>query len=424
MAIKSFKEILDNKGYRISKKDREIFEEGTLQSFFGFSNSDIIEFIAYDVNDNQLPLQLSPAGDSALVKYIPLTSENIRNYFLIAEGTLLQIGNFPKEYFIDVKQILNDCGYDKGIFKTQVTLLNRRVGEYRDDINSKLWIKEISPSRTEIKVLPQRNEVADSTDLISRYNILFNDGEFRDDTIQYISEFIGQINGRFVSEFIKNTYSEKWLNKLSSEFNIKSFDILITKIHSEFINAITNEFSNKISDINDLNFGKPKSQQPLLNLSIDDVENTTIRILTQIVDKYLPKRKLQQTEIDKEIDESLDRTGKILQRRESDVIINAKDPDIQVKVEKQDTIKDVKKYTKIDDEIKKVIPDLDEPIEFVDSNPIKRADIVEEPLPTGGGSGGGNGRPGKKREEVKPNDRINGGSNSYYSEQINTQNYE
>ena len=31
MAIKTFKEIIDNKGYRISTKDREIFEEGTLQ---------------------------------------------------------------------------------------------------------------------------------------------------------------------------------------------------------------------------------------------------------------------------------------------------------------------------------------------------------------------------------------------------------
>ena len=55
MAIKTFKEIIDNKGYRISTKDREIFEEGNLQSFFGFSDSDMIEFIVYDANENQLP---------------------------------------------------------------------------------------------------------------------------------------------------------------------------------------------------------------------------------------------------------------------------------------------------------------------------------------------------------------------------------
>jgi hypothetical protein len=424
MAIKSFKEIVDNKGYRISKKDREIFEEGTLQSFFGFSNSDIIEFIAYDVNDNQLPLQLSKAGDMGMVKYIPLTTENIRNYFLIAEGTLLQVGNFPKEYFIDVKQILNECGYDAGIFKTQVTLLNSRVGDYRENVNAKLWIKEISPSRTEIKVLPQRNEVADASDLLSRYNLFYNDGEFRDDTLPYVSQFVGTINASFVKDFIRNTYSEKWLNKLASEFGIKSFDLFLTDIHSKFVKAVNNEFSNKISDINDLNFGKNKSSQPPLQLSVDEIENTCIRILTQIIDKYLPQRKIQQTQVDVELDTSVDRVSKILQRRESDVIIKSKDPDINVTIEKEGTIKDVKKYTKIDDIIKRTIPDLDEPIEFVDSNPIKKADIVEEPLiqtPTGG-SGGGGGR-GSFSREIKPNDRIDGGSNSYYSEPVNVENY-
>ena len=38
MAIKTFKEIINDKGYRISSKDRTIFEEGKLQSFFGFTD--------------------------------------------------------------------------------------------------------------------------------------------------------------------------------------------------------------------------------------------------------------------------------------------------------------------------------------------------------------------------------------------------
>ena len=83
MAIRTFKEVIDNKGYRISSKDREIFEQGTLQSFFGFSDSDMIEFVLYDANDNQLP-----QGEfGELVRYVPLSSENIKDYFLIADGT-------------------------------------------------------------------------------------------------------------------------------------------------------------------------------------------------------------------------------------------------------------------------------------------------------------------------------------------------
>ena len=154
MAIKSFKEILDNKGYRISSKDRQIFEEGTLQSFFGFSDSDMIEFIIYDANDNQLP-----QGEfGELVKYIPFNSQNIRDYILIPEGTYFQAFQFPKEYFIDVERLIREAGYNNGIFKTQITLLNKRVGF--ESPNEKLWIKEISPSRTEVKLLPLKNEVS------------------------------------------------------------------------------------------------------------------------------------------------------------------------------------------------------------------------------------------------------------------------
>lgn len=393
MAIKSFKEIINNKGYRISTKDREIFEEGTLQSFFGFSDSDLIEFIAYDVNDNQLPLQLNPAGDTSLVKYIPLTSENIKNYFLIAEGTKLQLGNFPKEYFIDVKQILNDSGYDSGIFKTQVTLLNRRVGDYRENVNAKLWIKEISPSRTEIKVLPQRNSVADSSDLRNRFGMLYNNSDFRDDTIPYVFQFINQITPDTVDTFIKQIYTTKWFDKLKTEFNIKDFDTFSTRVHKKYLQAVTNEFQNKISNINDINFGKKRASKPSLELSVDSIEQTCLKILVDVIDKELPKRQIQNTEIDVELDRSVDRTAKILQRRESDLVINAVVPSIEVTVEKPTPIKDVQLNTKIDNEKKKVIPDTDdELIEFVDPNPIKTLDLVDDVTPTGG-SGGGGGRP-------------------------------
>ena len=50
MAIKKFKEVLENKGYRIDSNDRKIFENGTIESFFGLSSSDCIEFIIYDSN--------------------------------------------------------------------------------------------------------------------------------------------------------------------------------------------------------------------------------------------------------------------------------------------------------------------------------------------------------------------------------------
>jgi len=411
MAIKTFKEILDNRGYRISKKDREIFEEGTLQSFFGFSNSDVIEFIAYDINDNQLPLQLNPAGDTSLVRYIPMTSDNIKDYFLIAEGTTLQLGNFPKEYFIDATKILNDSGYNAGIFKTQITLLSRRVGDYRENINAKLWIKEISPSRTEIKVLPQRNDVADSTDLRKRFGMLFNNTQFRDDVILSVFPFINQITPDTIDTFLRQIYTTKWFDKLKVEFNIKNFDTFATRVHKKYLEAVINEYQNKISNINDANFGRRKAAPPPLELSVDTVEQTCLKILVDVVDRELPKRQLQKTEIDTELDRSLDRTKSILESRESDLVFDAVVPQVEVTIEKPTTIKDVQLNTKIDDEIRNAVPDITDVVEFLDPNPIKTVEIVSNPTPSGGGGGGGGPRQyltdvGDDRSEADINEGI------------------
>jgi hypothetical protein len=147
MAIRLIKEVINNKGYVINSKDREIFQEGEdLQSFFGLSDSDAIEFILYDINDNQLPQR-----DGELVRYVVLSTENIKDYLMIADGTVFKSNVIP-EYFIDIERLIREAGYDNGIFKAQITLINKRVGT--EDESNRVWIKEISPSRTEVRLLP------------------------------------------------------------------------------------------------------------------------------------------------------------------------------------------------------------------------------------------------------------------------------
>ena len=82
MAVKGFKDIIQNRGYKIDSKDRKVFEEGNLQSFFGFGESDAIEFVLYDINDNQLP-----QSDFGMVRYVPLTTQNIKDYFSVLNPT-------------------------------------------------------------------------------------------------------------------------------------------------------------------------------------------------------------------------------------------------------------------------------------------------------------------------------------------------
>jgi|TARA_B110000467_G_C18317154_1_gene482401 hypothetical protein len=369
MAIKTFKEIIDNKGYRISTKDREIFEEGTLQSFFGFSDSDMIEFIVYDANENQLP----QGDDGKLVRYVPLSSENIKDYFLIADGTKLQAFQFPNEYFIDAERLIKEAGYNNGIFKTEITLLNKRVGF--DNINEKLWIQEISPSRNEIRVLPIKNDVSNKTDLLARYNIMTEGSNFRDDIIPYVGSFVDMVNPMEVSGFIRKTYSEKWYNNFVAEFGISGFESMVTKIYNDFRKSVYNEFSNRVSSIGDMNYGKKKPTKPSIRFSKEDVYKVSQRILIECVDKYLPKRAMQaQTQVDNVFDASMDKISEVINSRESDVVIKANVPSIEVTETKDTTdTDDIKEDAKnkldilIEKEVPKELPIPD----FKIPNPIK-----------------------------------------------------
>ena len=369
MAIKTFKEIIDNKGYRISTKDREIFEEGNLQSFFGFSDSDMIEFIIYDANENQLP----QGNEGKLVRYVPLNSQNIKDYFLIADGTKFQAFQFPNEYFIDAERLIKEAGYNNGIFKTEITLLNKRVGY--DNINEKLWIQEISPSRNEIRVLPLMNEVSKKTDLLARYNIMKEGSNFRDDIIPYVGNFVDMVNPMEVSGFIKKTYGEKWYNNFVAEFGISGFESMVTRIFNTFRKSVYNEFSNRVSSIGDINYGKEKPIKPSVRFSKEDVYKVSQRILIECVDKFLPKRVMQaQTEVDNVFEASIDKISEVINTRESDVVIEANVPVIEVTETKDTTdTDDIKEDAKnkldilIEKEVPKELPIPD----FKIPNPIK-----------------------------------------------------
>ena len=132
MALKNYKEILQKEAQRVDIKDRKIFERGSLPSFFGRGVTDTIEFILYDNGDNQLP-----QGESGkLVRYVNIADvENIRKYILIARG---KTSNATTEYFVDIERLINEAGYKNGLFRTQISLLNKRVGSEANQ--NKVWI--------------------------------------------------------------------------------------------------------------------------------------------------------------------------------------------------------------------------------------------------------------------------------------------
>lgn len=392
MAIRNIKELISNKGYVINSEDRKIFEEQDLQSFFGFSESDAIEFIIYDINDNQLP-----QVDGNLVRYIPLNSQNINDYFLIQDGTLFQKYKLPSEYFIDAERLLAEAGYTNGIFKTQITLINKRAGSEKQ--YDKLWINEISPSRTEVRLFPLKEGVSINSELQERFNIFINDGDFREDTIAYALEFIETIDATKLTTFIRNKYGNTWVDELISEFKIKDFEVFVNNIYVKFRQASIYEFTNRISKIDDINFGKPKRTKPKIELSKESIVNTCKQLLTYIVNYYLPQQdvKLRTTTVGS-FEASVDEVRNILQSSETDIVITPKEVELQIKTITKPDITGIAASVErlirkeIEKPIKTIITPIEEPVYIA---PIKTEEIIySSPIITagsGGNRGGGGG---------------------------------
>lgn len=395
MALKTIKELIDSRGYVINSKDRAIFETGDLRSFFGISPSDAIEFIVYDSTDNQLP-----QGESGeLARYISLTNENISDYILIPEGTELQKYNLPNEYFIDVERLLKEAGYTNGIFKTQITLINKRAGsEMKDD---KLYINEISPSRTEVRLFPvmRSNSDAVKRNLNERFGIFLKDGTFRDDVAGVVLSYIEKINPSKLSTLITSKYGDGWLTNFKKEYKIKDFDSLMTQVHNTFVQSCVYEFTDKISDINSINYGKSKGIQPALSLNISDVKNTINTLLVRAINKYIIVPETRNTQRNIENVESKDNIEQILRRKESDLIINTETPVKKVKEIVKPKIQD--KEVVLAEKIKKQLP----PISLSDKP--KPVNPIGIPKPVGGGSGGGGTRRDRFVFDIDPSENIN-----------------
>jgi hypothetical protein len=397
MAIKALKDIINNKGYQITANDRKVFEEENLQSFFGFGETDAIEFIIYDSSDNQLPQR-----NGELVRYIPLTSSNISDYFLLPEGTLLEQYKFPKEYFVDVERLLKEAGYENGVFKTSVTLINKRVGS--DSTNNKLWISEISPSRTEVRLFPLKKGLDEiSYNLGLRYEIFRKNGEFRDDTIALAFNFVEKITPAGIKDFMKSKYTEKWYNKMVSEFKIKDFDIFANDVHKLFVQSCIYEFTNRISKIDDLNYGKPKKEKPPIGLSKEEIREQCRNLLVQSIIKYLPLQDINtKVSFDEGKLEGINEVKMILQRLEQDILIDTSSPVI-TKIEQRKPFQtdaqiafkkllDVQKPPVVDlGPPPKIVLPIDMP-PYVEPEPILVKEIVVE-TPSFGGGGGPSYRP-------------------------------
>lgn len=329
MAIKDFKNIVDRKGYLVDSEDRKVFEKEISKSNFGLGCADVIEFILYDINNNQLP-----QGDTGkLVRYIYLDDEKSKEYFLtLPTNSFTKNTKDSQEFVVDLERLIKDAGYSNGSFKTQITLLNRRVGTEEVESN-KMWIHEISPSRTEVRILPIRRDSLNE-DLEKRYSIFTNESSFRDDVIYTIQEYVDSCSVEKIKQYIllskgKETDGTKYINLIKKEFKISNFDEFVLKVKDKWIESLKYFVQGLNWSISSTNYGKPSEEKlDCVELSVDEIKRVAETALINSLEYYLPKRDIQKDNIlSKEEQITIDALKNILKSSTSNSIYSATEPD-------------------------------------------------------------------------------------------------
>jgi hypothetical protein len=273
-----------------------------------------------------------------------------------------------------------------------LTLLNKRVGS--EQPQDKLWVSEISPSRTEVRLFPIKNAGYTNTELEKRYSMFIQNQQFRDDIINSAFVFLDKITPTSISDFIRNKYSGEWFDKFRAEYKISDFETLISKIHTKFIESAGYYFTNRNSDIRSNSYGKPLSTRPKLDLSKNEIKESCKLLLAKSADFYLTQLDVKSDVTQRVgLEESLDDVGKVMQRYETDILIDTQSPARKiVTIEKQ--VIDEKALV-FEKELEKEIPPPppDEP--SLPKPPIETPvgdPPYTEPTPpvySGGGGGGG-----------------------------------
>jgi hypothetical protein len=267
-----------------------------------------------------------------------------------------------------------------------------------------LWIQEISPSRTEVRLFPLKEGVDLSPELKTRFDAFVNDREFREDTIAYLFEFIEKIKPIEISTFLKSKYSNFWLDNLVNEFKIQSFELFVNTIYEKFIQSCLYEFTNRVSDLTNLNYGKPKPTKPPITLSKELVISLCNKILVETINYYLPRQdNRNQTNTIADFSPSVDEVGEILQSKSSDTVYNAKEVEIIFAEIKYPNI--TEKQAILD----AAIGNSNIPVATADGEPTYTPPSGPESSTTGGGGGGaGNDGQDFDRQTFRP--EVDGGA--------------
>lgn len=296
----------ENEGKFIGKEDFVIISKNeTEETDFGDCHYDVMEVSVYDINNNLLPQE---SGNTVAF----IRSGDIKNYlYNITKGNVaLGDGRGQRELAIDVEKLLTDLGFTNGILRVNINFVRSRVGT--ENSMRRAWIQEISPSRTEIRIVPLKTSNQYFTDI--NYEELDKLKNLNKDFKYYRRSILDSLNSfdniftKSIDTYLQTKYGDDFFNILRKDFGLRQFDDFTKKIYEDFKTSVTYYLTNRYYDIEQSNYGKTSEMR------FDDCEQYDFNTLTaeiqvilfkciHINSTFLKRRDITITELPKEFKE-------------------------------------------------------------------------------------------------------------------------
>jgi hypothetical protein len=271
MAIKDFKNIekinqeLESTAQIIKPADLNIFKTSAKNvADFGLSKNDAIEFRLYDISNNLLE-----QTNGVKVRYIH--KAELPNYLRDS----LDDTTGEKIFEIDVEKLVFEAGYGNGEFRVSFSFVKNYVGN--ENTKKRVWVHEVSPSRTEIRVLPLLgSDVSINADLENRYySFMDNVSELRQ-SYKKIQAFLDKIElniSTLIDDYFISQFGPKYIEVINKDFvfgGSEGYTNFKNKIYGDFRKSVMYEIDGKQFKLGASDFGQPIKD----SIDLDDFVST------------------------------------------------------------------------------------------------------------------------------------------------------
>ena len=242
----------ENRAHRIREKDRVLYIRNNVPTSFGRSPNDLVEFALYDMSDNLLAWRCQDPPN-----------------VLFTAGSAQKEGALP-EALVDPKKDIEASNYDRGTFRVSYQFLKERVGSFRT--NDKVFIKDISPSRTEARILPV---FVGDYEVDSRMKKRFQHFKHNDQEKYDILDIVGMAINEITLQMIEDEFESLFLEHFQYDYLVseEQLEHIFLGIRDDILTSMKVKL--KMEDDEFISYRKMK--------------NLFLMTLTEVVDNYIPR---------------------------------------------------------------------------------------------------------------------------------------